>query len=92
MVLSIIGVYIGLSFLTYIAYWMDKRAAQRKRSRIPETTLLSLGLIGGWPGGLLAQQTLRHKTRKLIFQVLFWLSALLNVAVIAYILRGGHGS
>lgn len=92
MVLSIIGVYLGLSLVTYIAYWIDKRAAERKRNRIPETTLLSLGLIGGWPGGLLAQQTLRHKTRKLSFQVLFWLSTLVNIAVIAYILRGSNGS
>ncbi|MBC8065024.1 MAG: DUF1294 domain-containing protein, partial [Chlorobia bacterium] len=57
-------VYLGFSLLTYTAYWMDKRAARRNRDRIPEATLLALGVVGGWPGGLIAQHTLRHKTKK----------------------------
>ena len=30
-------------------------------------------LLGGWPGALLAQQMFRHKTRKLSYQLSFWL-------------------
>jgi len=44
--------------------------------------LLLLGLCCGWPGGLLAQQTLRHKTVKTSFQIAFWCSAAVNVAAI----------
>jgi len=44
--------------------------------------LLLLGLFCGWPGGWLAQQTLRHKTIKTSFQIAFWCSAALNVAVV----------
>jgi hypothetical protein len=40
---------------------------QRRRIR---THLLLLGLCGGWPGGWLAQQTLRHKTARLLFNSL----------------------
>ena len=39
---------------------------------LPEATLLVADLVGGWPGGFMAQRTLRHKTRKWRFQLLFW--------------------
>lgn len=91
MILPILGVYLAFSLFTYIAYWIDKRAAQRNRSRIPEATLLALGAMGGWPGGLFAQQALRHKTKKLSFQLLFWLSVLLNIAIVIWLLQGGSG-
>ena len=39
------------------------------------------GSFGGWPGAILAQQLLRHKTAKLSFRSVFWMSVLLNVFV-----------
>ena len=50
------------------------------RPRTPERTLLLLGLVGGWPGAVLAQQWLRHKTSKRSFQQMFWFTVLVNVA------------
>jgi uncharacterized membrane protein YsdA (DUF1294 family) len=44
--------------------------------------LLLLGLFCGWPGGLLAQRLLRHKSSKTSFQVKFGLTVLLNVALV----------
>lgn len=71
-------VYVTLSMITFAVYAADKSAAIRRRARVPERTLLLLGLLGGWPGGLLAQQWLRHKTQKQPFRLLFWLSVLLH--------------
>ena len=48
--------------------------------RAPESTLHLLSLAGGWPGALLAQQALRHKTSKSSFITGFWLMVVLNVA------------
>lgn len=73
-----LSIYVTLSVITFAAYAIDKSAAVRRRARVPERTLLLLGLLGGWPGGLLAQQSLRHKTRKQPFRLLFWLSVLLH--------------
>lgn len=87
MLLKIAAVYVGASVLTFIAYWMDKRAAQRKRLRIPEATLLVLGLAGGWPGGWVAQQTLRHKTKKSGYRALFWISVIVNIACVAWLIE-----
>lgn len=78
--------YLVLSLITYLAYDWDKSSARRKVRRTPEKTLLLLGLIGGWPGGLLAQRTLRHKSSKQSFQVQFWITVLLNCAALAWLL------
>lgn len=69
----------------FIAYALDKSAAVHQRRRISERTLLLLGLCCGWPGGWLAQQTLRHKTVKTSFQIAFWCSAAANLAAICWL-------
>jgi uncharacterized membrane protein YsdA (DUF1294 family) len=78
---TIAGIYLVLSILTFVLYAADKRAAQTHRWRTPENTLLLIGLVGGWPGAAVAQQVLRHKTKKLSFRRLFWLTVILNVIV-----------
>lgn len=77
------AIYAAVSGGTLAAYALDKSAAKAHRWRIPERSLLLLGLIGGWPGAIVAQQLFRHKTRKLRFLVAFWVSVALNVAVFA---------
>ncbi len=73
--------YLALSIVAFVAYAMDKSEAVAGRWRTPEPTLHILGLAGGWPGALLVQQLLRHKTRKPGFIFAFWITVLLNVAV-----------
>lgn len=64
-------------------YAVDKSAARAGRRRVPESTLLLLGFAGGWPGAIVAQRMLRHKTRKASFRRAFWLSVAANVVVFA---------
>lgn len=66
--------------MTFFIYAIDKSAARRSAWRTPERTLHLLALAGGWPGALLAQQLLRHKTAKLPFRITFWVTVVLNVA------------
>ena len=77
------ALYLGVSILCFIVYAVDKSAARAGRRRVPESTLLLLGFAGGWPGAIVAQRMLRHKTRKASFRRAFWLSVLANVAVFA---------
>lgn len=74
------GAYTAMSTATFIVYWLDKRAAQRGGWRVAEGTLHALALACGWPGALLAQQLLRHKTAKPRFRRLYWLTVAANVA------------
>jgi uncharacterized membrane protein YsdA (DUF1294 family) len=73
------------SLLAFAVYAKDKAAAKAGRWRTPESTLLVLALACGWPGALLAQQWLRHKTNKPGFLARFWLAVLLNVGVFAWL-------
>jgi uncharacterized membrane protein YsdA (DUF1294 family) len=68
---------LGLSCLTYFVYALDKWKARNGEWRIPEAWLRLLDLLGGWPGGFLAQRHLRHKCSKTSFQIAFWLTVLL---------------
>jgi len=71
--------YLLASILTFFAYAFDKTAAVRGSWRTQESTLLGLGLLCGWPGALLAQKGLRHKSSKRSFRVAFWTTVLLNL-------------
>lgn len=73
-------VYAGLSALAVVMYGLDKLAARQGAWRVPEHTLLTLALLGGWPGALVAQWLFRHKTRKRRFQAMHWLAVVINVA------------
>jgi uncharacterized membrane protein YsdA (DUF1294 family) len=67
-----------VSLLAFLLYWSDKRRARADHWRTPENVLHAVELAGGWPGALLAQQLFRHKTRKVSFQLLFWMIVLLH--------------
>jgi uncharacterized membrane protein YsdA (DUF1294 family) len=79
--------YLAVSLACFAAYARDKSAARRKERRTPERTLLLLGLAGGWPGALLAQQWLRHKTVKQPFRQLFWVTVAVNAVAFVWLAR-----
>lgn len=81
--------YLGMSLVTLLAYYLDKRRAKSDRWRIPEARLHLLALLGGWPGAGLAQQTLRHKTRKQSFQLTYWTIAAAHIAGWIYLWNEG---
>ena len=78
-------VYGVASLACFIGYAIDKRAAEQKQWRVSETILLMVGLVGGWPGAILAQEMFRHKTKKLSFRTLFWMSVAINMAAFVQI-------
>ncbi|EPR75507.1 Integral membrane protein [Leifsonia rubra CMS 76R] len=79
------ALYAVASVVSYLAYAADKSAAQKRQWRVSESTLLGLGLVGGWPGSIIAQQRLRHKTQKLAFRRAFAVTVVLNVVVLVVV-------
>ena len=79
------GVYVGASLLAFAIYAADKSAATAEAWRVSESTLLVVGLVGGWPGAIVAQQVLRHKSSKASFRSAFWGTVVLNVAAFVFL-------
>jgi uncharacterized membrane protein YsdA (DUF1294 family) len=69
------------SVVCFLAYGMDKRQSVRGQPRIRERTLHLLALFGGWPGALLGRRFHRHKTQKLTFRLILWLTIALHAAL-----------
>ncbi len=77
-------IYIVVSLITIVIYAWDKSSAQRGAWRTQENTLHLLALVGGWPGALIAQQRLRHKSKKEDFRFVFWLTVVVNCSLLLW--------
>ena len=84
--LNIFVYYILASVVTFFIYAMDKIASKNSSHRTSEKTLHMLSFAGGWPGAIIAQKLLSHKSKKETFQNAFWITALLNLLTIAWLL------
>ena len=87
--MSWLVLYYGTSIITYGCYSLDKKAAEKASRRIPELTLHLMSLVGGWPGALIAQVLLRHKTRKPSFLVGYWFTVIVNCIALGVIAGKG---
>jgi len=83
---AVLIAYLIGSCVAYLAYVFDKAASLKGQWRTPESTLHLFSLVGGWPGAMLAQRTLRHKTQKRSFQVTYWATVVLNCAALGWLL------
>ena len=77
--------YLGMSLVTYLVYRVDKQAAAQDEWRVAESTLHLMELVCGWPGALIAQQSLRHKTRKTSYRIAFLCVVLINLAALGWL-------
>lgn len=80
------ALYLIASVVSFIVYGLDKRRSERNAWRIPEATMHAINLAFGWPGGLAGQQFFRHKTRKLSFQIVFWMIGFVHLLAWVYII------
>lgn len=85
--LNIFWLYAIMSILAFITYARDKSAAVRQQRRVPENTLHLLAFAGGWPGALLAQKMLRHKTKKTSFLVVFYMTIVMNLLAFNWVFK-----
>ena len=81
----IFAIYMGASMLSFIIYGIDKSAANKGAWRTSESTLHLLSLAGGWPGALVAQQKFRHKTKKISFRFVFWITVMINCGAFVWL-------
>lgn len=87
--------YACTNVTSFSLYWFDKKQAKKKEMypqsnywRIPEYFFICSDSLGGWLGGLIAQEKYRHKTVKpryvlrfiviIIVHEIFWIYQIIN--------------
>lgn len=84
--LQIFLAYLMLSVITFLIYAHDKSAANKGAWRTSESTLHLFAIVGGWPGAMVAQSRLRHKSKKQSFIIVFWVTVIVNCSVLTWLL------
>jgi len=84
--LAVLGLYLVASAASFFFYALDKSAAKNDKWRIQESTLHLLELIGGWPGAMVAQRLFHHKSKKQSYQIVFWITVILNCGALGWLL------
>ena len=83
-------------FAGFIPFGPDKAKAQRGKSRVAESTQLTLSFLGGTLGAYAGRALFRHKTRKQPFGANLFAIAVLQVlalgALIGWLLGGRPAS
>lgn len=74
--------FLTLNILTFLIYGMDKYFSKRNMFRISEKILLFLSIIGGMVGAILGMNLFRHKTKKIKFKIINYLSLIIWLIVI----------
>jgi uncharacterized membrane protein YsdA (DUF1294 family) len=69
-----------------LLYKKDKNAAEWNDWRVSENTLHAISVLGGWPGSLVAQYKLRHKSKKISFRTVYWITVVINLSFLALVL------
>lgn len=64
---------------------IDKKKAIKNKWRIPEATLLTVGLLGGSLGCTIGMRLFRHKTKKLAFSLGLPLMLCIHILIIIFV-------
>ena len=72
---------LGLSFLTFCMYGIDKWKAQTGRWRISEKALLLSAALFGAAGAFLGMRIFRHKTKHWYFQIFVPIFLILQLSI-----------
>lgn len=86
---ALIAWWILISLVAVVITVWDKLAAKRRARRIPEATLLWVGLLGGAEAMLLTMKLIRHKTRKPKFMIGLPLMIVIHIAAVAWLIIKG---
>lgn len=83
--LKIILLYLfAINIVAFFAFGIDKYKAKRDKWRIPESTLLSMAVLGGSIGALAGMKVWRHKTLHDKFRIGIPVIIALQIAVVVW--------
>ena len=84
---AIIFYLILINALGLVLMLTDKIKAKKKQRRIPEATLLGIGLIGGSFGACIGMYLFRHKTKHPQFYITLPLFLLMHIVALYFLAK-----
>ena len=78
-----------MSLVSFVMMGWDKRCAMKGKWRVSEKALFLSAILMGAVGGTIDMKVFRHKTKHWYFKIFFPLLAVLQVALIVWILLSG---
>ena len=66
--------FIVLNGIAFVMFGIDKWRSRTSGRRVPESTLILCGALGGWLGGLTGMNFFRHTTAKTPFKIKYSLA------------------
>lgn len=75
-----------INLIGILIMYIDKKRAKYGRWRIPEKTLIIIGLLGGSVGCMIGMYSFRHKTQKLKFTLGYPTILIAQIIIITYFL------
>ena len=79
---DIIIYLIIINIIAFLSMLIDKKKAEHGKWRIPESTLLTMALIGGSIGEIIGMYLFHHKTKKWRFYIGVPIMIILQIALI----------
>lgn len=73
--------FLIISCISFLLMYIDKQRAIKHEWRIPESTLMTLSLIGGAIGTYLGMYTFRHKTKNTKFTIGVPICIIINIVL-----------
>ncbi|MBL1241514.1 MAG: DUF1294 domain-containing protein [OCS116 cluster bacterium] len=86
--ITVISIYLFMSLVCFVLFFIDKKRSEANGWRIGEYYLHLVELLGGWPGALLGQKFIRHKTKKTSYKIILWLIILVHIILWGYFIYG----
>ncbi len=75
---------LGINFITYLLFGLDKVKARKNKWRIPEKYLFLFTFLGGSLGAILAMKQFHHKTQKSEFKNVIFIIILVQIAILTF--------
>ena len=75
---------LAINLGAFALYGWDKHRARSGQFRLPEISLHTMAAVGGSVGAFVGQRLFRHKTRKVSFQAVFWVTVAIQVGLVVW--------
>ncbi len=76
-----------INIIAFILFAIDKYKSIKKSYRISEKTFFIISLLGGFLGLIISGQLFRHKTKKMIFNVIYVISIIIWSIILYYYVK-----